>query len=116
MLRAAGWRGRLWWYTLAIPAVAACLVLGAALTWVSAPAGLALMAVPLGGTFLFVWRKFGGLRKAVPRWVARWVLIWPYSWGILKGLATRVPKCAGVALSCQPGRAHVDGTDDQTRT
>jgi len=94
MLRAAGWRGPLWWYTLAIPCLAACLPLGLALALASPLLGLTLAAAPLVVTLAFLTLRFKSLCKAVPRWAARWILIWPYSWGILKGLAAPVPKDA----------------------
>ena len=91
MLRAAGWYDRLWWYTLAIPMCALALLVGLAMLFVEVRLGLGVLAVVLGGTLVFVFRQFGSLQLAWPRWLARWVLIWPYSWGILKGLLTRIP-------------------------
>jgi glycosyltransferase involved in cell wall biosynthesis len=92
MMRAAGIRNGLWWYTLAIPCLAGMAVIGAlfALTW-SVAAGAAIAAVPLLLTFAFLAVRFRSVSTAAPRWVARWLLIWPYSLGILKGLAAPIP-------------------------
>lgn len=95
MMRAAGRRGTLWWYTLGIPVAAALFLAGLALMAWSPVAGAALAAFPLAVTFGLLLRNFGCLRKAFPRWVARWVVIWPYSWGILKGLVIPLPEGAG---------------------
>lgn len=94
MMRVAGWRGPLWWYTLAIPILAAAAAAGLLLTPFVPAAGLTLLAAPLILTFLYLSVTFRSMRKAFPRWVARWVIIWPYSWGILKGLALSVPRKA----------------------
>jgi len=94
MHRAAGWRGRLWWYTLAIPCVAGMLLVGVAALALNGLLGLAIIAAPLVATLAYLVRSFGSLKMALPRWAARWVLIWPYSWGILKGLVAPIPSTA----------------------
>lgn len=92
MLRATGWRGPLWWYTLAIPILALAVFAGVVmLPWTEW--GAVVVLAPLALTLLWLGRKFGPA-AALPRWAARWVLIWPYSWGILKGLVAPVPKGA----------------------
>ena len=91
MMRAAGWRGTLWWYTLTIPFVALMLVVGLLLMPLSFFAGLVLSAVALAGTLLYLAYTMRSFRKALPRWLARWVVIWPYSWGIVRGLAEPLP-------------------------
>ena len=91
MMRAAGWRDSLWWYTLAIPALALTLLAGLVLLGLRPMAGLGVTSLPLLATFLFLAYQFRSPLKAAPRWLARWVVIWPYSWGILKGLLERLP-------------------------
>jgi glycosyltransferase involved in cell wall biosynthesis len=91
MMRAAGIRNGLWWYTLAIPCLAAMAGIGAAFIALNPAIGGIALATPLLLTFMFLTAKFRSVRTAAPRWLARWVLIWPYSWGILKGLIARVP-------------------------
>ncbi len=86
MMRAAGWRNGLWWYTLAIPVLALMLVFGACLALGWPWPGLTIMAVPLAATLAYLAFSFGSLAKALPRWFARWILIWPYAYGIVKGL------------------------------
>ncbi len=91
MMRASRHRGGLWWYTLAIPVIAAMLLAGV-LTLPFAPmVGTCLAAAPLLLTLGYLAVKFGSLRMAAPRWAARWVFIWPYAWGIVKGLVQRIP-------------------------
>ncbi|PCJ62782.1 MAG: hypothetical protein COA73_06095 [Candidatus Hydrogenedentota bacterium] len=94
MMRAAGWKGSLWWYTLAIPLILDALIMGLILLpfspRVAAPGVMALL---LGSYIYFAW-KFRSPAKAFPRWIARWILIWPYSWGILKGLTAPIPEQA----------------------
>lgn len=94
MMRCAGWRGGLWWYTLAIPLVLLGLLLGIVLLGVRAPIGAGLIGFVLVGSYIHFSVKFGGPVTAFPRWVARWVLIWPYSWGILKGIVAPLPESA----------------------
>ena len=91
MMRAAGWRDSLWWYTLAIPVVALAFLIGLALLWVSPPLGLIVALAPLLATLLYLICKFRSLSKGITRWLARWVVIWPYSWGIVKGLLATLP-------------------------
>jgi len=91
MMRAAGWRDGLWYYTLAIPMLAAMLPVGLALAFVAPVAGAVTALTPLILTFGFLVMKFRSIRTALPRWVARWVVIWPYSWGILQGLFASIP-------------------------
>lgn len=96
MLRAAGWREGLWWYSLAIPVLAAMLPAGLLLALLAPLAGLAVAATPLLLTFGFLMWRFKGPAKAFPRWIARWVVIWPYAWGIVRGLLTPIPPAARV--------------------
>lgn len=91
MMRAAGWREGLWWYTLLIPVMALMLFLGFFLVFFSAFFGGVFIGFPLLLSLLFLTVKFGSFRTALPRWAARWILIWPYSWGILKGLFAPLP-------------------------
>ncbi len=94
MHRAAQWRDSLWWYTLAIPCLAAILVTGVLLAFLNPLLGLAIAAVPLLATLVFLSVRFQSLNTAFPRWLARWILIWPYSYGILKGLIAPIPQSA----------------------
>jgi hypothetical protein len=91
MLRAAGWRGRLWWYTLAIPCVAFCTIVGLAILLISPRLGLAVTFSLLAASFVYLSVRFASPVTAFPRWVARWIVVWPYAWGILKGLVTPIP-------------------------
>jgi len=91
MHRAAGWRGGLWWYTLAIPVLAGAVLAGLIMSPLSPILGAVLVAGPLIATLLYLTVSFGSVTKAVPRWVARWFLIWPYAWGIVQGLIAPVP-------------------------
>ncbi len=92
MMRAAGIRDGLWWYTLAIPCLAGMAIVGLmlALTWNGAIGGV-IAATPFILTFVFLAVRFRSLRTAGPRWAARWFLIWPYSLGIVKGLLSPIP-------------------------
>lgn len=92
MLRASGWYDGLWWYTLAIPAMALVFLVGIALTVRWPIAGLMIAALPLVGSYVFLAVRFRNPIAAAPRWLARWILIWPYSWGIVRGLTARVPR------------------------
>jgi len=91
MHRAASWRGGLWWYTLAIPVLAAMFVAGLILLPFEWRAGLAVSALPLMLTYLYLAWQFRNPFTALSRWAARWILIWPYSWGIVKGLLSPIP-------------------------
>ncbi|MCC6699575.1 MAG: glycosyltransferase family 2 protein [Candidatus Hydrogenedentes bacterium] len=91
MMRAAGWRDGLWYYTLAIPVLAAMLPVGLLIALMEPRLGLPVAALPLVLTFMFLWARFRSLSTALSRWAARWIVIWPYSWGILKGLTTPIP-------------------------
>lgn len=92
MMRAAGWRGSLWWFTLAIPATALVLLAGIALLFVDWRVGAVVAAAPLAASLAFLVLRFRSLAKAAPRWIARWIVIWPYAWGVLQGLAAPIPK------------------------
>lgn len=94
MHRAAGWYDGLWWYTMAIPLIAALFLLGVVLLCVHTLLGVAVAGAPLLGTFGYLLYQFRTFRVAFPRWVARWVVIWPYAWGVLKGLVAPVPEGA----------------------
>ena len=91
MMRASGWRGSLWWYTLSIPVMVLVLLLGVGLLFVEPAIGAALVGGTLAGSFLYLTYRFGGVRRAFPRWIARWFLIAPYSIGIVQGLAATLP-------------------------
>ncbi|MBX7258839.1 MAG: glycosyltransferase family 2 protein [Candidatus Hydrogenedentes bacterium] len=97
MMRAAGWRDGLWWYTLAIPLLAMGLPLGLLLLAIDWRIGVVVAATPLLLTYLFLLARFRSIPMAFTRWIARWIIIWPYSWGILKGLLAPIPpeaRCA----------------------
>lgn len=103
MMRAANIRNGLWYYTLAIPLLAAMLPIGLVIAPFNAQIGIATFAFPLIATFAFLLTKFRNPVTATTRWAARWLIIWPYSLGILKGLFTRVPiKCGTGALAGHP--------------
>jgi len=93
MMRAAGIRSGLWWYTLAIPCLAGGAVAGLMLAalWNGLIGGV-IAATPMVLTFTFLAVRFQSVRTAAPRWAARWVLIWPYSLGIIKGLIAPIPE------------------------
>ena len=93
MMRAAGWRTGMWRYTMLIPVTALLFLNGIlfSLLQINPWAGAVMTLLPLAGTFLFLWRRFGSLSAAAPRWVARWIVIWPYAWGIVGGLLAPVP-------------------------
>lgn len=91
MLRAAGWRGRLWWYTLTIPLFAAAVAAGLVLLPFQPLAGAILALTPPLVSLVYLTGRFASLRTALPRWAARWLVIWPYCYGILKGLVTPIP-------------------------
>ena len=92
MMRAAGWRGGLWWYTLAIPVFAFALLFGLALIFACPLPGLFVTSIPLLLTLAYLTASFHSISKAFPRWLARWVVIWPYSLGILQGLVEPLPE------------------------
>lgn len=92
MLRAAHWRGPLWWYTLVIPLLAAAVLLGVAAAPFAPIPGLAVAGGVFFGTLAYLTLAFRSPAKAFPRWIARWILIWPYSYGILQGLLLPIPK------------------------
>lgn len=92
MMRAAGIRNGLWWYTLMIPMLAAMLPVGVVTAlFINAKYGIGIVIFPLLLTFLYLAMSFGSVGAALPRWFARWIVIWPYSWGIVRGLADRLP-------------------------
>lgn len=91
MLRAAGWYGKLWWFTLTIPLMASVFLVGLAAFPFSATVSALLVGLTLGGSLIYLTIRFRSLSMALPRWLARWILIWPYSYGVLKGLASQVP-------------------------
>ena len=103
MMRAAGWRDGLWYYTLAIPVLAAMLPVGLMLALATPVTGALIAIFPLVLTLGFLTVKFRSFRMALPRWVARWVVIWPYSWGILQGLLVSIP--AGARVRRNAGQA-----------
>ncbi|MCC6153290.1 MAG: hypothetical protein IT367_06000, partial [Candidatus Hydrogenedentes bacterium] len=94
MMRACGFRGGMWWYTLAIPVLAGMLPLGLVVALVNVVVGATIALFPLVVTLLFLLVRFRSLSMALPRWVARWVVIWPYAAGIVKGLFAPIPEKA----------------------
>lgn len=94
MMRASAFRGGLWWYTLAIPVLAAMLPLGLLVCPIHPFAGMAIALFPLAVTLLFLVARFRDVSASIPRWIARWIVIWPYAYGIVKGLLTEVPASA----------------------
>lgn len=99
MMRACDFRGGLWYYTVAIPLLAALVPLGLALMMLKVSLGAAVMLVPLLLTLLYLVVRFRNVAMALPRWIARWVVIWPYAYGILEGLSTPIPPTARKRLS-----------------
>ena len=91
MMRVAGWYGRLFWFTVAIPFVAMTMLFALVLFPIDPQKALAIIAALLIASLAFFSIKFRSLRVALPRWAARWILIWPYSWGIVEGLRTPLP-------------------------
>jgi hypothetical protein len=91
MMRACGFRGGLWYYTLAIPLLAAMLPVGLLLAIFNSTIGATMAAFPLVLTLLFLTMRFRSITAAFPRWLARWIVIWPYAYGILKGLVVPIP-------------------------
>ncbi|MDZ4857813.1 MAG: glycosyltransferase [Candidatus Hydrogenedentes bacterium] len=94
MMRACGFRGGMWWYTLAIPLLAAMLPFGLLLAFFNGRIGAGTALFPLIVTLLFLINRFRSVWMAVPRWIARWIVIWPYAYGILKGLFAPIPDTA----------------------
>lgn len=94
MMRCAGWRGTLWWYTLAIPLIGDLMLMGIILSILGEPVGYAIVAFLLIGSYLHFAVKFRNPLTAISRWIARWVLIWPYSWGVFKGMISKLPESA----------------------
>lgn len=91
MMRLAGVRDFLWWYTLSIPA-AGILFAAGLVAGLFAPAGWVLSGTVLLGSLGFLAWSFRSFRKALPRWAARWFFLWPYSYGILKGLTANAKR------------------------
>lgn len=94
MMRACGYRGGMWWYTLAIPVLAGMLPLGIVIALLNVGVGATIALFPLVVTLLFLLVRFRSIAIAIPRWIARWVVIWPYALGIVKGLVTKIPEGA----------------------
>ncbi|MCC6795392.1 MAG: hypothetical protein IT366_09760, partial [Candidatus Hydrogenedentes bacterium] len=94
MMRACGYRGGMWWYTLAIPMLAGMVPVGILVALVNVAAGMVIAIFPLVITLMFLVVRFRSMSMALPRWVARWVVIWPYALGIVKGLFAAIPKTA----------------------
>jgi cellulose synthase/poly-beta-1,6-N-acetylglucosamine synthase-like glycosyltransferase len=88
MMRAAHIRGYLWYYTLAIPVLAAIAAASLFMVFIEPITGLALLLVVLLVTLAYLIVTFGSFSKGITRWLARWIIIWPYCWGIIKGLLT----------------------------
>lgn len=94
MLRAAGWFGSLWWYTMLIPVLPLLAIVGLVMLVFIPALGLALLAALGLSTYIYLAIRFRNPVAAFPRWIARWVLVWPYSWGILQGLTRPIPETA----------------------
>ena len=94
MMRCAGWRGTLWWYTLAIPWISNLMLIGITLSLLGYTVGHVVVGLLLGGSYIHFAVKFRNPAAAVSRWIARWVLIWPYSYGICIGMTSELPKSA----------------------
>jgi glycosyltransferase involved in cell wall biosynthesis len=92
MMRAAGFRDGLWWYTLAIPVLALTCLAGLVAMPFSPLPGAILAAMPPLLTLAYLTWSFRSFSRALPRWLARWIVIWPYSWGIVKGLTASLPR------------------------
>lgn len=105
MMRAAGWRDSLWYYTLTIPVLAGLVPVGFLLAIVAPVPGVCVALTPLLLTFGFLAVRFRSLSMALPRWIARWVVIWPYSWGIVQGLVTPIPPAARLLHRKEHGEA-----------
>lgn len=73
-------------FTFSIPVVAISTLITIGLIFVMPKIALLILTVIFTGSFIFVWRKFGSFRSALPRFLSRWIIIWPYSFGIIKGL------------------------------
>ena len=116
MMRACEFRGGLWYYTLAIPVLAAMLPVGILIMLVSMPAGAAAAAFPLVITLLFLIARFRAFSTAVPRWIARWIVIWPYAYGIVKGLIATIPPQAHRPLQLLDSQTVFATTGDQPAT
>ncbi len=93
VMREAGIRTFLYYYTMIIPLVALWFLSGIFLIilgeiqW-----GLILASSVLAGTFLFNLRMFRTVSNTLPRWFTRWIIIWGYSAGILAGFMKRIGK------------------------
>lgn len=94
MMRCAGWRGTLWWYTLAIPWISNLMLIGITLSLLGYTVGHVVVGLLLGGSYIHFAVKFRNPAAAVSRWIARWVRIWPYSYGICIGMTSELPKSA----------------------
>jgi cellulose synthase/poly-beta-1,6-N-acetylglucosamine synthase-like glycosyltransferase len=88
MMRTAHIRGFLWYYTLAIPVLAAIAALSLFSVFAEPITGVTLLLVVLLVTLAYLIVTFGSFSKGITRWLARWIIIWPYAFGIIKGLLT----------------------------
>ena len=94
MMRVAGIRDLLWWYTMLIPIVAIMGIISLVSLFFSPTLGIIIMGIIFAST-IFAWFVFKYLsptnsflpkEKVILRLLARGVLIWPYALGILRGL------------------------------
>jgi glycosyltransferase involved in cell wall biosynthesis len=90
MMKLAGFRNFLWWFTLAIPIVALAAVCAFLLLFYSVLAGAVFISIIFGSTLGFWTIRFKSLATAFPRVIARWILIWPYSVGVIRGFFKKV--------------------------
>jgi len=86
MMKKAGIRNYVWFYTLCIPVVAILAIFSLMLIPYSLRLGLlGFFGIFISTLFFFCYRLKTVL-TTIPRFIARWILIWPYALGILKGL------------------------------
>ncbi|HUI90811.1 MAG TPA: glycosyltransferase [Chitinivibrionales bacterium] len=86
MMKTAGIRNFMWYYTLCIPVLALLMVVSVVSLPVNFYTGAICAGVILAATLVHWMIAFKSAWKGLTRWLARWVIIWPYSWGIVKGL------------------------------
>ncbi len=86
MMKVAGIRNYVWWYSLVIPVTAVIGLLSIVLLFKFLLLGLLGVSVVFGGTFAFLLCRFRSIELTIPRFIARWILIWPYSLGVVKGV------------------------------
>lgn len=93
VMREAGIKSFLYYYTMIIPVIAFSLLAGIGLMILGkSQPGLVLTGGVLLGTFLFNLKMFRTVSNTLPRWFARWIIIWGYSAGILAGFMKRIKR------------------------